>query len=270
MNLTLPTEKVAKPVNHPKKYERQFAQFCVGMVEAMAKQFKNETLLSLNKSTVEKFADAQAGNYSTIFLSMSKAATNKIMDRFTDIRLKKYIQQLLKKVNKFNRDAVYSAIGETIGIEPAVLMQQEALSPDFNALIAETTMWVETLRDECLQRFTTNTLRLMTQGASLDEILASYELGTKKQKEHAKFVARNQIASFNNLSSKLRYQNLGITEGVWRTSHDERVRKSHNDRNGKRFNLSEGLYSSIDRKTILPGTDYNCRCTFSAVIPEAE
>lgn len=268
MDLKTPKEKVIKPVNPPKKYERQFSAFCVGMVESMAKQFKNETLLSLNQSTIKKFADAkQVGNYGAIFLSMSEAATKSVLGRFTDIKLKKYIIKLLNDVNKFNQESIYVSVGESIGIDPMLLMQQEALSPDFNALMAETVMWAQKLRDDTLSRFVANSLRMMTQGATMEDILKEYEADTKKSKDRAKFMARNQIASFNNLSSKLRHQNLGISEGIWRTCHDERVRSAHNNRRGQRFDLSTGCYSKEDGKTIFPGTEHNCRCTYSAVIP---
>ena len=63
---------------------------------------------------------------------------------------------------------------------------------------------------------------------------------------------------------------LGIKKAVWRTSADERVRASHEARDGKEFELSEGLYSSVDGKTLLPGTDYNCRCSYRMILEDEE
>ena len=39
---------------------------------------------------------------------------------------------------------------------------------------------------------------------------------------------------------------------------------------GKKFKINEGLYSSCDGKTLLPGMDYNCRCIMKPIIPDDE
>ena len=70
--------------------------------------------------------------------------------------------------------------------------------------------------------------------------------------------------------AKNRGLELGAKKGVWQTAEDEKVRPSHNDRNGKEFDLKEGLYSSLDGKKLLPGEDYQCRCTFFLVFEDDE
>jgi SPP1 gp7 family putative phage head morphogenesis protein len=107
---------------------------------------------------------------------------------------------------------------------------------------------------------------MMTLGSSYDEILKEFKKDSKVKVNHAKFIARNQVANFNSISSKIRAQNLGITKAIWRTAHDERVRQCHKVRDGKEYDLSEGLYSSCDGKKLHVGTDYNCRCIAEYVI----
>ena len=230
MNIAAPKERTTKPVNHPKKYERQFVQFCVGMIGAIVQQFRNETLLSLNKSTVAKFedskpfADSQVGNYASVFLDLARVANKKLVKRFSDDRLRDFVRKVLGLVKKYNGEMLYASIAAEIGIDPIAMMRQEGLSPDFNALIEETYMWALTLRDETLKDLTNNTLRAMTLGKSLEDILREYNILGDNNKGRAKFIARNQVASFNNLSSKIRYQNLGITRGRWKTNVDGRER----------------------------------------------
>ena len=110
----------------------------------------------------------------------------------------------------------------------------------------------------------------MAQGDSLDTIVSQFDGLVAKRKNHAKFLARNQVQNYNSVTTKIRAQNLGITKAVWITAGDERVRPSHADREDKEFDLSEGLYSSFDDKYLLPGTDYNCRCTYEMIIPSEE
>jgi uncharacterized protein with gpF-like domain len=70
--------------------------------------------------------------------------------------------------------------------------------------------------------------------------------------------------------NKTRAQKLGITRAKWIVSNDERLRPSHKDRENKEFDLSEGLYSSLDGKTLLPGTDYQCRCSYRMILEDEE
>jgi SPP1 gp7 family putative phage head morphogenesis protein len=157
-----------------------------------------------------------------------------------------------------------------MGIEPSTLLKRDGMTYDFNALTIETTQWIEKLRDETLEMYTANTLRSMTLGTSIEDILKEYDGMVEKRKNHARFTARNQVASFNSIMNKTRAQKLGITEAKWVTSHDERVRSSHEQRDGKIFELSVGLYSSMDGKTLLPGVDYNCRCSYRMILEDEE
>jgi SPP1 gp7 family putative phage head morphogenesis protein len=157
-----------------------------------------------------------------------------------------------------------------LGINIKQLIQKEAMSPTINALMIETAQWAKRLRDETLQNFTANTLRSMALGNTIDGVLKEFDLSKSKQKNSAKFVARNQLSNFNGILTKLRFQKVGIEQGEWVTTEDDKVRKCHKARNGKIFDLSKGCYSSCDGKWLYPGTDYNCRCIMKAIIKEFE
>jgi SPP1 gp7 family putative phage head morphogenesis protein len=256
--------------NSPKRFERQYADFTVFMIEQMAQRFKNQVLLALNKSTVEKFSDAQVGNYSTVYLTLANRVRRKLLKQFSNPRIKKQTDDTLSKVNEYNQQRTYAPVESSLGLNTTALIAKEGLKPQVNALMLETANWSKKLRDDTLEHFTANTLRSMALGKPLSEIIDEFDTEVSKRKNHARFIARNQVANFNGLTTKIRHQKLGITEGIWVTSKDERVRKCHKVRNGKRFKLSQGLYSSCDRKQLFPGTDYQCRCTYRAIVPEAE
>ena len=81
---------------------------------------------------------------------------------------------------------------------------------------------------------------------------------------------RTQISKVNSFGSKTRARNLGIEKAVGGTSGEEGVRPAHEARDGKEFKLADVSYSSIDGKTLLPGTDYNCRCDYKMIIPDSD
>jgi len=217
-----------------------------------------------------RFKDAQLGNYAAIFLKLAGKVTRMIMRQFDDKRLEEMVSGILDKVDVRSRDQFYSRIESAIGISSKELSATEGMKATTNALKLQTAEWVKKLRDETLDEYTANTLRAMSLGNGLDGILDQYDGLVEKRKGHARFTARNQINNYNSVSTKIRAQNLGITQAVWVTAGDERVRHSHEVRDGKTFDLDKGLYSSVDGKWLLPGTDYNCRCTSTYVIPESE
>lgn len=265
-----------KAPRSPIGVERKFAADIDKMMKAMAKQYKRQTIQALNKGTVEKFADAapseffdaQRGNYASIFLKLSKAVQRKLLRRFTNARIEALVNQRLTEADKSNKDRLYSRIQAALGVSADELKATEGMQATRNALIKETTQWITKTRDETLEFFTANTLRAMTLGQGLDTIMSQFDEMEETRRNHAKFVARNQINNYNSVMTKTRAQEVGVDEAYWRTEGDDLVRESHADRNGKKFKLSEGCYSSKDGLHLLPGVDYNCRCDYDLIIPQ--
>jgi SPP1 gp7 family putative phage head morphogenesis protein len=239
------------------------------MIRAMSRDYRKRALLDLKQRTVKQFEDA-GGNYASVFLKLAERVTNSLARQYSDVRIEEMVRTVLNKANKHNRGELYKLVERRMGINTTELTSREGMKRNVDALTLETTQWVSKLRDETLELYTANSLRAMTQGLSLPDILEQFDGMAEKRKNHAKFTARNQISNFNSITTKLRAQNIGITRAIWRTAKDDVVRPSHDDRNGKEFDLAKGLYSSIDDKWLLPGTDYQCRCTYELIIPEDE
>lgn len=279
------------PIKGPKSsraIENEMGDFLSFMVEQMAQRFRNQVLDQLQVSTVEKFADeapdpddavtlarhefkdAQTGNFAAVLLRLSKKVKRKLLKQFDDTRIEAQMRAQLGKLDRKSRLEFYNRIAAKVGIDVKDLIAREGLKSTTNALMLETAQWVKTLRDEALESFTNNTLFGMSQGESLDTIVSKFDDVVKERKNHARFLARNQVQNYNSITTKIRAQNLGITKAIWVTAGDERVRPSHEARDGKEFDLAEGLYSSTDGQSLLPGADYNCRCTYELIIPSEE
>lgn len=275
-----------KAPKSPRGIENELADVIEFMVDTMAKRFQNQVLGQIQIKTVEKFADeapdaadletlarykfadAQTGNFASILLRLSKAAGKSILKQFSNDRLDTISQKALGKLDKKSKEEFYKRVAAKTGISVADLIAKEGMKSTTNALVAETAQWIKTLRDDTFQKFTNNTLFAMSQGESLDTIVSQFDDVVSERKNHAKFLARNQVQNYNSITTKIRAQNLGVTKAIWETAGDERVRPAHEDREGKEFDLAEGLYSDVDGLYLLPGTDYNCRCTYTMIIPE--
>lgn len=257
-----------KAPKSPRAQENELGDAIEFMVDQMAQRFRNQVLNQLQVGTIDKFADAQVGNYAAVLLRLAKQVKKKLLKQFDDQRIEAVSKQVLAKLDKKSKEEFYGRVAKVVGIDVQALIAKEGLKATTNAMMLETAQWVKTLRDEALESFTNNTLFAMSQGESIDTVVAQFDDVVKTRKNHARFLARNQVQNYNSVTTKIRAQNLGIKKAVWETAGDERVRPAHEDREGKEFDLAEGLFSSVDGLYLLPGSDYNCRCTYTMIIPE--
>lgn len=78
-------------------------------------------------------------------------------------------------------------------------------------------------------------------------------------RRRAELIARDQTAKLNGQIQRAQQMDAGIKEYIWSTSKDERVRKSHQELDGKKFPWDDAPVNSDGRKCH-PGEDYQCRC----------
>lgn len=82
-------------------------------------------------------------------------------------------------------------------------------------------------------------------------------------------VCRDQVAKITTEVQKENAMAAGITEAIWvHVPGTYTSRESHVKMNGKKFNLSEGMYDDFEKRNVMPGELINCRCIFKIVIPE--
>jgi SPP1 gp7 family putative phage head morphogenesis protein len=249
-------------------YERELSELFLFMTDQIAKRFKNNVLLAMNVSTIEKFADAQTGNYARVMLTLSEQVKRKIFRQFSNDKIFYQVSKILMNADRSSSVRLYKALENKIGISTERLLARDGMTTEINALVLETTQWAKKLRDESLETFTNNTLHAMTDGQSLEDLLSKFNGLVEKRKNHAKFLASNQIQNFNSISANLRAKRLGIKKAIWVTADDDSVRPSHADRDGVEFDLAEGCYSSVDGLYLQQGVDFNCRCTVQYVLDE--
>jgi SPP1 gp7 family putative phage head morphogenesis protein len=85
----------------------------------------------------------------------------------------------------------------------------------------------------------------------------------------AELIARDQILKANSSINRHRQKSAGVTQYIWETAGDERVRETHAALDGSIQSwdtppeVAPGRYEH-------PGGDYQCRCVAIPVIPEYE
>ena len=162
-----------------------------------------------------------------------------------------------------------------VGVD--IYTREPWLNDTVDAFAKENASLIRKLADETREDIEGIVSRGFRQGKSAatlkKEILNGTDLEPgrfRKTRTRAKLIARDQVNKLNGQLTEMRQTELGITQYIWRTSVDERVRESHKVMEGKTCRWdNSAVYksggkwisrSSIGGVELHPGQDYQCRC----------
>lgn len=107
----------------------------------------------------------------------------------------------------------------------------------------------------------------LTAGGRTDRLAQVIEAEFGVAKRRARFIADQETSLLVSKFREQRFTELGSTEYVWDTSHDEKVRDDHAALDGKRFAWSSPpITNRATGARNNPGEDYGCRCVPRAVL----
>lgn len=253
-------------IDAPKKYEKDMRVFVRFMINQMRKRFENQVLASMNVSTVEKFQDAQIGNYSIILRGLSKKFEKMIKKQFSEERIRKFVKHLYSQTNSYNQSNYYKTVSNNLGIDLDKILLTDGLNSFVNAKTLESTDMIQKLRDETIAAYKQNINRRMSAGASLADLYKQLKKDTGLKLKNGDLIARNELKAFNAELTKKRALNTGATRAIWMTAKDERVRSCHSQLDGQEFEIGKGLKCSGSDEYIEPGEAINCRCVARTII----
>jgi SPP1 gp7 family putative phage head morphogenesis protein len=160
-----------------------------------------------------------------------------------------------------HRSSFTSTVRANTGIDISFAMRAEDVADNLDAAMLRSVSLIRGMTDELAKRVVDVLIRGATKGkrstAIAKELVEQFAWSSKR----AKFIARDQIATFNGTLNRLRQTQVGITQYQWATSLDERVRPLHANREGKVFAWNK-LPSDGH-----PGEPINCRCVARPIVP---
>lgn len=173
------------------------------------------------------------------------------------------------------RDDVRNAVGKTVSRGRAGASRQtkallgidigaEPYLTDFLGLFVESNVGlIKSVGETYLSQVGTIVTQGLLTGATQNEISEQLIERADVAESRAQFIARDQTAKLNSQITALRMGRAGIDKYEWSTSHDERVRDSHREKDGNIYS-----FDNPPADTGNPGEDYNCRCVAIPVMPE--
>lgn len=170
-----------------------------------------------------------------------------------------------------HRRRFHEAMRSAIGVDLGAAIIAEGIAAEITAAVQRNVALIRGLADDTAKRIELVLIGAITSGTSNAEIakLLTREFGFSTRR--AALIARDQAASFNGDLNRIRQTQMGVTEYVWSTSLDERVRgnpegrypnarPSHYAREGQTFRWDNPPSDGA------PGAAINCRCVARAII----
>lgn len=246
-----------------KKYQKELNK----LGKALIKSVREEVLAFLKAQQSDYVIDGIGANLATIFRRLNQQFTGTVIAGFAE----QTASGAIESVNTANKGRFERSVGKATGVNLSGIIAEEGLGDFVELSISKNVSLIKSLPEEYLKQVETIVNNGVINGSRFStiakEITAMKGSVNSKLAGRIKTIARNEIQTINAQLSQRRSESLGIKEGIYRTSEDEKVRKCHKELNGKRYVLSKGAWSPSCGKFIIPGvTDINCRCSFSPVI----
>jgi SPP1 gp7 family putative phage head morphogenesis protein len=209
----------------------------------MSKKDGNLDMTSESCTKNDDFLDRLRG----IMLSIQEFINPKVKETITEMELiateiSNFNQQQFEKVNK-------SVFGIDIFVDQPFLRDQLELFSRQNAQL------ITSLPEQDLLQVAGIVERGLQEGSRFTLVAQDIQKRFGITRRRANLISRDQTTKLNASLTKLRQESAGITEYIWQTSGDERVRPTHRANDGKKFK-----WDNPPKITGHPGTDINCRC----------
>ena len=137
----------------------------------------------------------------------------------------------------------------------------------FEALVSQNVSLIKSIGTKYLDDVEGSVMRAVTAGrdvASLKEELSERYGITRRR---AEFIARDQCNKVTEGLARANDLETGVEEGIWiHVPGKKTSRETHREMDGKKFDLSKGMYDREVGKYVLPGSLAGCQCTYQPVL----
>lgn len=245
----------AKSIASPVAIEASYYRALMGIVRELTNLVSSQLLPVLKQEEPNYIQDApidgiiagiiarierQAGDLTTTGESISAAMAN--------------------RTEAFNRNRFVASIQEALGVNISDIVTKEVAEVSLQASVKANVELIKSIPPQYFERIQ----KAVAQGLQRQDNFFSIRRGILDVGEstatRAKIIARDQVTKLNAALTEQRQQALGITEYVWRSSSDDRVRPKHRANSGKTFAWADAP------STGHPGSDVLCRCVAEPVL----
>lgn len=257
-----------------------YRQQIVPILRQVEKEIVKEAELATNATSPSRFSERikrllrQAKDRVSTELSSLNAAVERLFEYETANGL---AESFVNQVNITDKRMTNGQISAILGSRrmrsiPAITrLEDQGISSIIQSSINRNTRLIQSIPQQYMTQVQQILLDGIDKGQTAQTIGTSIAQAGGVTERRGQFIARNELGTVYGDLTQKRQENLGIKQFRWITSNDERVRESHRALDGRHFDWdkgAEGFNVAPEVQGLLPGQDFNCRCTSAMV--EAE
>lgn len=142
-------------------------------------------------------------------------------------------------------------------------MQQEDLTDYLRIAATRNAGLIKGLSADAVKRVQETVTTALINGTPVRQLQGQLTEQLRISDRRAQLIAQDQMAKLNSDLNRIRHEQAGISEYIWTTAHDERVRPLHRSLDGKKYRYGE---STGAEGGAAPGQPVRCRCVAVAVV----
>lgn len=255
--------KVKKRPKYPKNFERDYYR----VLRAVVRRLKSAT-----NSNIPMLAySLRQDDDSTVTDAFVQAILAELLKSMTVEEAISELELILAGVSSVVDANVISAFAEAVSVD--VFLNDSALLDTVKAeWKAQQSRLVDSIVNTYIEKLQIIVSNAVQRGTAMSEVKEEIKVLLNTTDKRAKFIARNEVGNLNGIITMRRQVDCGIGVYQWSSSHDERVRPSHAEMDGKYFYWNSDKVGEINGIKVYhapkyhPCMDYNCRCVALPVI----
>ncbi|KAA0970821.1 hypothetical protein FPY71_10115 [Aureimonas fodinaquatilis] len=173
------------------------------------------------------------------------------------------VERILRAETRRHRRKWLQSVRSALGIDIAAVVREEDLEWFLETSVTRNVGLIRRLADDTVAAVQTAVTNAILRGRTAPQLRKDLTGLFGISDRRAKTIARDQISKVTSDLNRKRHEQAGITEYVWMTSQDERVRSLHLSLEGKEYKYAEPTGAE---QGLPPGQPINCRCIAKGII----
>lgn len=256
---------------YPRSIERDYQRILRAVAKSLDKTLKDQNILELISrprplTLSEEIVQAIRGAYA------ATDTTGKALRAAAAIR---------DQINAYNLAEMNAVLRSALQVD--IFVHEPDLRLHLTEWTAENTRLIKSIPEQYFDRLQGIFSRGLQQGVLAKDLKDQVKELYGVTDSRARLIARDQVGKLNGQLTEKRQTGCGIRAYIWSTSHDERVRESHVEKDGHMYFWRPYTGPPGDRPTCPrcglpahdpprkghPGWEYQCRCVgLPAIAPD--
>jgi SPP1 gp7 family putative phage head morphogenesis protein len=247
-----------RPITPSRGAEAEYRRLMLRALGEIADHVRREILPGVDRERRILTQDEEAGDRIGVLFGSLRRLLQRLFESAEDMTRRIFEAEAQRHTERF-AVVVRSAVGIDM---QAMLQATPGLKDQISLAVERNVELIRAIGEDMERRVAEAVTRNLSQGGSARDLSRDLTEQFGIEERRAARIARNEVANVNSQLNQFRQQEAGITEYVWRTSEDERVRDEHVALNGRTFRWDKPGPDDGNH----PGEAIMCRCTAQAVI----